>query len=213
MKTRYSLNEASKIVTQQIITKFDSTVEIAIFLGIDTKIPNQFIRGTVNLPYGTGKNIRVLALIPKEREKEIKNSGADFIGFNKYINKIKKGWLKFDVIVTIPSVMIQLGELGKILGPRGLMPNPKTGTVTQNPNRSIREIKSGKIEFKMDKYGIIHTAIGKVSFGFEKIKQNILALINVLNKLKPQNSKGVFIKNIYISSTMGPSLSVNTQDL
>jgi len=213
MKKRYSLNEASKIVTQQIITKFDSTVEIAICLGIDTKIPNQFIRGTVNLPYGTGKNIRVLALIPKGREKEIKNSGADFIGFNQYINKIKNGWLKFDVIVTIPSVMIQLGELGKILGPRGLMPNPKTGTVTQNPNRSIREIKSGKIEFKMDKYGIIHTAIGKVSFGFEKIKKNILALINVLNKLKPQNYKGVFIKKIYISSTMGPSLSVNTQDL
>ncbi|AGS33337.1 LSU ribosomal protein L1p (L10Ae) [Candidatus Karelsulcia muelleri] len=211
MKKIYSLNEASKIVTQQIITKFDSTVDIAICLGIDTK--NQFIRGTVNLPYGTGKNIRVLALIPKEREKEIKNSGADFIGFNQYINKIKNGWLKFDVIVTIPSVMIQLGELGKILGPRGLMPNPKTGTVTQNPNRSIREIKSGKIEFKMDKYGIIHTAIGKVSFGFEKIKKNILALINVLKKLKPQNYKGLFIKKIYISSTMGPSLSVNTQDL
>ncbi|WP_259292544.1 50S ribosomal protein L1 [Candidatus Karelsulcia muelleri] len=207
MKKIYSLNEASKIVTQQIITKFDSTVEIAICLGIDTKIPNKFIRGTVNLPYGTGKNIRVLALIPKEREKEIKNSGADFIGLNKYINKIKNGWVKFDVIVTIPSVMIQLGELGKILGPRGLMPNPKTGTVTQNPNRSIREIKSGKIEFKMEKYGIIHTAIGKVSFGFEKIKKNILALIDVLNKLQ------VFIKKIYISSTMGPSLSVNTQDL
>ncbi|ABS30487.1 MAG: 50S ribosomal protein L1 [Candidatus Sulcia muelleri] len=211
MKKIYSLNEASKIVTQQIITKFDSTVDIAICLGIDPKI--QFIRGTVNLPYGTGKNIRVLALIPKEREKEIKNSGADFIGLNKYINKIKNGWLKFDVIVTIPSVMIKLGELGKILGPRGLMPNPKTGTVTQNPNRSIREIKSGKIEFKMDKYGIIHTAIGKVSFGFEKIKKNILELINVLNKLKPPTSKGVFIKRIYISSTMGPSLSVNTQDL
>ncbi|WP_259125308.1 50S ribosomal protein L1 [Candidatus Karelsulcia muelleri] len=204
MKKRYSLNEASKIVTQQIITKFDSTVEIAICLGIDTKIPNKL---TVNLPYGTGKNIRVLALIPKEREKEIKNSGADFIGLNKYINKIKNGWVKFDVIVTIPSVMIQLGELGKILGPRGLMPNPKTGTVTQNPNRSIREIKSGKIEFKIEKYGIIHTAIGKVSFGFEKIKNNILALIDVLNKLQ------VFIKKIYISSTMGPSLSVNTQDL
>lgn len=213
MKTIYSLNEASKIVTQQIITKFDSTVDIAICLGIDTKIPNQFIRGTVNLPYGSGKNIRVLALIPKEREKEIKNSGADFIGLNKYINKIKNGWLKFDVIVTIPSVMIKLGELGKILGPRGLMPNPKTGTVTQNPNRSIREIKSGKIEFKMDKYGIIHTAIGKVSFGFEKIKKNILELINVLNKLKPPTSEGVFIKRIYISSTMGPSISVNTQDL
>lgn len=213
MKTIYSLNEASKIVTQQIITKFDSTVDIAICLGIDPKIPNQFIRGTVNLPYGSGKNIRVLALIPKEREKEIKNSGADFIGLNQYINKIKNGWLKFDVIVTIPSVMIKLGELGKILGPRGLMPNPKTGTVTQNPNRSIREIKSGKIEFKMDKYGIIHTAIGKVSFGFEKIKTNILELINVLNKLKPPTSEGVFIKRIYISSTMGPSISVNTQDL
>jgi len=213
MKKIYSLNEASKIVTQQIITKFDSTVDIAICLGIDTKITNKFIRGTVNLPYGTGKNIRVLALIPKEREKEIKNSGADFIGLNKYINKIKNGWSKFDVIVTIPSVMIKLGELGKILGPRGLMPNPKTRTVTQNPNRSIREITSGKIEFKMDKYGIIHTAIGKVSFGFEKIKKNILELINVLNKLKPQTYKGVFIKRIYISSTMGPSISVNTQDL
>lgn len=213
MKTIYSLNEASKIVTQQIITKFDSTVDIAICLGIDPKIPNQFIRGTVNLPYGSGKKIRVLALIPKEREKEIKNSGADFIGLNQYINQIKNGWLKFDVIVTIPSVMIKLGELGKILGPRGLMPNPKTGTVTQNPNRSIREIKSGKIEFKMDKYGIIHTAIGKVSFGFEKIKKNILELINALNKLKPPTSEGVFIKRIYISSTMGPSISVNTQDL
>lgn len=213
MKKIYSLNEASKIVTQQIITKFDSTVDLAICLGIDPKMPNQFIRGTVNLPYGTGKNLRVLALIPKEREKEIKNSGADFIGLNQYINKIKNGWLKFDVIVTIPSVMIKLGELGKILGPRGLMPNPKTGTVTQNPNRSIREIKSGKIEFKMDKYGIIHTAIGKVSFGFEKIKKNILELINVLNKLKPQTSKGVFIKKMYISSTMGPSLLINTKDL
>ncbi|WP_375322923.1 50S ribosomal protein L1 [Candidatus Karelsulcia muelleri] len=210
---KYSLNEASKLVTQKKITKFDSSVDIAICLGVDPKKPNQFIRGTVNLPYGTGKIVRVLALIPTEREKEIKNSGADFIGLDNYINKIKNGWLEFDVIVTIPSVMLKLGALGKILGPRGLMPNPKTGTVTKNPNKSINEIKSGKIEFKVDRYGIIHTSIGKVSFGFEKIKKNVSELINVLKKLKPSTSKGVFFKKIYLSSTMGPSIPVNIQDL
>ncbi|ADM89901.1 50S ribosomal protein L1 [Candidatus Karelsulcia muelleri CARI] len=210
---KYNLNEASKLVTQQNFTKFDSSVDIAICLGVDTKKHNQLIRGTVNFPYGTGKIVRVLALIPPEREKEIKNSGADFIGLDNYINKIKNGWLEFDVIVTIPSVMLKLGALGKILGPRGLMPNPKTGTVTKNPNKSINEIKSGKREFKVDRYGIIHTAIGKVSFGFEKIKKNVSELINVLKKLKPSTSKGVFFKKIYLSSTMGPSISVNIQDL
>ncbi|BAO66248.1 50S ribosomal protein L1 [Candidatus Karelsulcia muelleri] len=212
-KIKYSLNEASKLVTQKKFTKFDSSVDIAICLGVDPKKPNQLIRGTVNLPYGTGKIVRVLALIPTEREKEIKNSGADFIGLDNYINKIKNGWLEFDVIVTIPSVMLKLGALGKILGPRGLMPNPKTGTVTKNPNKSINEIKSGKIEFKVDRYGIIHTSIGKVSFGFEKIKKNVSELINVLKKLKPSTSKGIFFKKIYLSSTMGPSISVNIQDL
>ncbi|WP_110513001.1 50S ribosomal protein L1 [Candidatus Karelsulcia muelleri] len=205
-KKKYSLDEASKLVTQQLFTKFDSSVDVAICLGVDPKKPNQMIRGTVNLPYGTGKNVRVLALIPPEREKEIKN--AEYIGLDNYIKKIYNGWLEFDVIVTIPSVMIKLGPLGKILGPRGLMPNPKAGTVTQNPKKSINEIKSGKIEFKVDKYGIIHNGIGKVSFGFEKIKQNFLKLISVLNKKKPSTFKGIYFKKIYLSSTMGPSISV-----
>ncbi|XZQ54616.1 MAG: 50S ribosomal protein L1 [Candidatus Karelsulcia muelleri] len=205
-KKKYSLDEASKLVTQQLFTKFDSSVDVAICLGVDPKKPNQMIRGTVNLPYGTGKKVRVLALIPPEREKEIKN--AEYIGLDNYIKKIYNGWLEFDVIVTIPSVMIKLGPLGKILGPRGLMPNPKAGTVTQNPKKSINEIKSGKIEFKVDKYGIIHNVIGKVSFGFEKIKQNFLKLISVLNKKKPSTFKGIYFKKIYLSSTMGPSLSV-----
>ncbi|YCJ93534.1 MAG: 50S ribosomal protein L1 [Candidatus Karelsulcia muelleri] len=207
-KKKYSLDEASKLVTQQLFTKFDSSVDVAICLGVDTKKPNQMIRGTVNLPYGTGKNVRVLALIPPEREKEIKNAGAEYIGLDNYIKKIYNGWLEFDVIVTIPSVMIKLGPLGKILGPRGLMPNTKAGTVTQNPKKSINEIKSGKIEFKVDKYGIIHNVIGKVSFGFEKIKQNFLKLISVLNKKKPSTFKGIYFKKIYLSSTMGPSISV-----
>ncbi|AHL31170.1 50S ribosomal protein L1 [Candidatus Karelsulcia muelleri] len=207
-KKKYSLDEASKLVTQQLFTKFDSSVDVAICLGVDPKKPNQMIRGTVNLPYGTGKNVRVLALIPPEREKEIKNAGAEYIGLDNYIKKIYNGWLEFDVIVTIPSVMIKLGPLGKILGPRGLMPNPKAGTVTQNPKKSINEIKSGKIEFKVEKYGIIHNVIGKVSFGFEKIKQNFLKLISVLNKKKPSTFKGIYFKKIYLSSTMGPSISV-----
>ncbi|WP_110486936.1 50S ribosomal protein L1 [Candidatus Karelsulcia muelleri] len=207
-KKKYSLDEASKLVTQQLFTKFDSSVDVAICLGVDPKKPNQMIRGTVNLPYGTGKNVRVLALIPPEREKEIKNAGAEYIGLDNYIKKIYNGWLEFDVIVTIPSVMIKLGPLGKILGPRGLMPNPKAGTVTQNPKKSINEIKSGKIEFKVDKSGIIHNGIGKVSFGFEKIKQNFLKLISVLNKKKPSTFKGIYFKKIYLSSTMGPSISV-----
>ncbi|WP_110503501.1 50S ribosomal protein L1 [Candidatus Karelsulcia muelleri] len=207
-KKKYSLDEASKLVTQQLFTKFDSSVDVAICLGVDPKKPNQMIRGTVNLPYGTGKNVRVLALIPPEREKEIKNAGAEYIGLDNYIKKIYNGWLEFDVIVTIPSVMIKLGPLGKILGPRGLMPNPKAGTVTQNPKKSINEIKYGKIEFKVDKYGIIHNVIGKVSFGFEKIKQNFLKLISVLNKKKPSTFKGIYFKKIYLSSTMGPSISV-----
>ncbi|WGS82929.1 MAG: 50S ribosomal protein L1 [Candidatus Karelsulcia muelleri] len=207
-KKKYSLDEASKLVTQQLFTKFDSSVDVAICLGVDPKKPNQMIRGTVNLPYGTGKNVRVLALIPPEREKEIKTAGAEYIGLDNYIKKIYNGWLEFDVIVTIPSVMIKLGPLGKILGPRGLMPNPKAGTVTQNPKKSINEIKSGKIEFKVDKYGIIHNVIGKVSFGFEKIKQNFLKLISVLNKKKPSTFKGIYFKKIYLSSTMGPSISV-----
>ncbi|WGS82440.1 MAG: 50S ribosomal protein L1 [Candidatus Karelsulcia muelleri] len=207
-KKKYSLDEASKLVTQQLFTKFDSSVDVAICLGVDPKKPNQMIRGTVNLPYGTGKNVRVLALIPPEREKEIKKAGAEYIGLDNYIKKIYNGWLEFDVIVTIPSVMIKLGPLGKILGPRGLMPNPKAGTVTQNPKKSINEIKSGKIEFKVDKYGIIHNVIGKVSFGFEKIKQNFLKLISVLNKKKPSTFKGIYFKKIYLSSTMGPSISV-----
>ncbi|XMD33281.1 MAG: 50S ribosomal protein L1 [Candidatus Karelsulcia muelleri] len=207
-KKKYSLDEASKLVTQQLFTKFDSSVDVAICLGVDPKKPNQMIRGTVNLPYGTGKKVRVLALIPPEREKEIKNAGAEYIGLDNYIKKIYNGWLEFDVIVTIPSVMIKLGPLGKILGPRGLMPNTKAGTVTQNPKKSINEIKYGKIEFKVDKYGIIHNVIGKVSFGFEKIKQNFLKLISVLNKKKPSTFKGIYFKKIYLSSTMGPSISV-----
>ncbi|XVC35239.1 MAG: 50S ribosomal protein L1 [Candidatus Karelsulcia muelleri] len=207
-KKKYSLDEASKLVTQQLFTKFDSSVDVAICLGVDPKQPNQMIRGTVNLPYGTGKKVRVLALIPPEREKEIKNAGAEYIGLDNYIKKIYNGWLEFDVIVTIPSVMIKLGPLGKILGPRGLMPNTKAGTVTQNPKKSINEIKYGKIEFKVDKYGIIHNVIGKVSFGFEKIKQNFLKLISVLNKNKPSTFKGIYFKKIYLSSTMGPSISV-----
>ncbi|WP_110480557.1 50S ribosomal protein L1 [Candidatus Karelsulcia muelleri] len=207
-KKKYSLDEASKLVTQQLFTKFDSSVDVAICLGVDPKQPNQMIRGTVNLPYGTGKKVRVLALIPPEREKEIKNAGAEYIGLDNYIKKIYNGWLEFDVIVTIPSVMIKLGPLGKILGPRGLMPNTKAGTVTQNPKKSINEIKYGKIEFKVDKYGIIHNVIGKVSFGFEKIKQNFVKLISVLNKKKPSTFKGIYFKKIYLSSTMGPSISV-----
>lgn len=209
----YTLEEAASLVKEISVTKFDGSIDLAVQLGIDPKKTDQMIRGVVSLPYGTGKNIKVLALVPPNKEEEAKASGADFFGLDKFIDKIKSGWTDIDVIVTMPSIMLKLGPLGRILGPRGLMPNPKIGTVTLDIAKSISEIKKGKINFKSDKYGIIHASIGKVSFEENKIKQNAYELISTLIKLKPTASKGTYIKSIYLSPTMGPSIPINIKNI
>lgn len=209
----YSLEEAASLVKKISLTKFDGSVDLAIKLGIDPKKTDQLVRGVVSLPYGTGKNIKVLALVTENKEKEAKDAGADFIGLDEFINKIKSGWTGIDVIVTMPSIMVKLVPLGRILGPRGLMPNPKIGTVTFDIGKSISEIKKGKINFKSDKYGIIHARIGKISFEEDKIKQNAYELISTLIKLKPTASKGAYLKSIYLSPTMGPSIPINIKNI
>ena len=207
----YSLDEASELVKEITTTKFDSSIDLAIRLGVDPKNANEMIRGVVSLPHGTGKSLKVLALVSPDKEDEAKKAGADYIGLDEFIDKIKNGWVDVDVIVTMPSVMPKLGPLGKILGPRGLMPNPKTGTVTMDIGKAITDIKGGKIDFKVDKTGIIHASVGKVSFTADKIKDNANELINTIVKLKPSSLKGTYVKSISISSTMSPGIAIETK--
>ena len=206
----YSLMDASSIVKDITSTKFDASVDLAIRLGVDPKKADQNIRGIVTLPNGTGKNIKVLALVTPDKEKEAIDSGADYVGLDEYLQKIKDGWTDVDVIITMPSVMGKLGPLGKILGPRGLMPNPKTGTVTMDISKAVSDVKAGKIDFRVDKTGIIHASIGKVSFDVKKIHENSLELIQNVIKLKPSSSKGTYLKSIYMSSTMSPGINIDT---
>ena len=207
----YSLSEASALVKEISNTKFDASVDIAVRLGVDPKKANQMVRGVVSLPHGTGKDVKVLALVTPDKEQEAKDAGADFVGLNEYLDKIKGGWTDVDVIITMPSVMGKLGPLGRVLGPRGLMPNPKTGTVTMDIAKAVSEVKAGKIDFKVDKSGIIHAAIGKVSFSADKIEGNAKELLSTLIKLKPTSAKGTYVKSIFMSSTMSPSIAVDSK--
>ena len=209
----YSLAEGSKKVKEVSFTKFDASVDIAVRLGVDPRKANQMVRGVVTLPHGTGKDVRVLALVTPDKEAEAKAAGADYVGLDEYLQKIKDGWTDVDVIVTMPAVMGKLGPLGRVLGPRGLMPNPKSGTVTMEIGKAVSEVKSGKIDFKVDKYGIVHAGIGKVSFDADKIKENAQELIQTLIKLKPTAAKGTYVKSIYLSSTMSPGLAIDTKSV
>ena len=207
----YSLKEASALLKEITYTKFDASVDIAVRLGVDPRKANQMVRGVVTLPHGTGKDVRVLALVTPDKEAEAKAAGADYVGLDEYLQKIKDGWTDVDVIVTMPAVMGKFGPLGRVLGPRGLMPNPKTGTVTMEIGKAVQEVKSGKIDFRVDKTGIVHASIGKVSFTADKIVDNANELIQTLIKMKPTAAKGTYMKSIYISSTMSPSIAVDTK--
>ena len=198
----YSLKEASELVKEITTTKFDASVDIDVRLGVDPRKANQMVRGVVSLPNGTGKEVRVLALCTPDAEAEAKAAGADYVGLDEYIEKIKGGWTDVDVIITMPSIMGKIGALGRVLGPRGLMPNPKSGTVTNEVGKAVKEVKQGKIDFKVDKFGIVHTSVGKVSFTPQQIMENAKVFVETLIKLKPASSKGVYVKSIYLSSTM-----------
>ncbi len=205
----YSLEEASKLVKEVTSTKFDASVDLAVRLGVDPRKANQMVRGVVSLPHGTGKDVKVLALVTPDKEAEAKDAGADYVGLDEYLDKIKGGWTDVDVIITMPSVMGKLGPLGRVLGPRGLMPNPKTGTVTMDVAKAVGEVKAGKIDFKVDKTGIVHAAIAKASFSADKIFDNANELLQTLMKLKPSTAKGNYVKSIYMSSTMSPSVAID----
>jgi large subunit ribosomal protein L1 len=207
----YSIDEAAKLVKEITYTKFDASVDIDVRLGVDPRKANQMVRGVVSLPHGTGKEVRVLAMVTPEKEQEAKDAGADYVGLDEYVEKIKGGWTDVDVIITMPPVMGKVGQLGRILGPRGLMPNPKSGTVTMDIGKAIAEVKQGKIDFKVDKFGIVHTSIGKISFTAEKIRDNAVEFMNMINKLKPVSAKGTYIKSIYLSSTMSPGIQVEAK--
>lgn len=209
----YPLNEASALIKEVTATKFDSSVDLAVRLGVDPRKANQMVRGVVSLPNGTGKEIKVLALVPADKEQEAKDAGADFAGLDEYIAKIKGGWTDVDVIITMPSVMGKIGPLGRVLGPRGLMPNPKSGTVTMDVAKAVKDVKAGKIDFKVDRYGIVHANIGKVSFSSDMIKENAEELINTLVKMKPSAAKGTYIRSIYMSSTMGPGIAIDAKSV
>ncbi len=209
----YTLEEASQLVKELSYENFDASVDIAVRLGVDPRKADQMIRGVVTLPHGTGKDVKVLALVTPDKEEEAKEAGADYVGLDEYIEKIKQGWTDVDVIITMPSVMRKLGPLGRILGPRGLMPNPKTGTVTMDIGKAVKEVKAGKIDFRVDKKGIVHAAIGKVSFEPQKIKENAEELIHTLIKMKPSTAKGTYLKSIAMSSTMGPGIKVDTKSV
>lgn len=209
----YKLSEAAALLKEITYTKFDASVDIDIRLGVDPRKANQMVRGVVTLPHGTGKNVRVLVLCTPDKEEAARQAGADYVGLDDYIEKIKGGWTDVDVIITMPPVMGKIGALGRILGPRGLMPNPKSGTVTMDIGKAIREVKQGKIDFKVDKFGIVHTSIGKVSFSPEKLKDNAREFINTIIKLKPVAAKGTYIKSIYLSSTMSPGIQVEPKSL
>jgi len=206
----YSLGDATALVKEITNANFDASVDLAIRLGVDPRKANQMVRGVVTLPHGTGKDVKVLALVTPDKEAAAEEAGADYVGLDEYLQKIKGGWTDVDVIVTMPSVMGKLGPLGRILGPRGLMPNPKTGTVTMDVAKAVKDVKAGKIDFKVDKTGIVHAAIGKVSFDASKIEENANELIQTIIKLKPTASKGTYIKSIYLSSTMSPSINIDS---
>jgi len=207
----YSLEEASSIVKEITTTNYDASIDLAVHLNVDPRKANQMVRGTVSLPHGTGKDVKVLVLCSPEKEAEAKEAGADYYGLDEYVDKIKGGWTDVDVIICTPNVMAKVGALGRILGPRGLMPNPKTGTVTMDVAKAVSEVKAGKIDFKVDKYGIIHAAVGKASFEAIKIQENAFELLSTLVKLKPSSSKGAYIKSIAMSSTQSPSVTVETK--
>lgn len=207
----YSLEEAAALLKEITYTKFDASVDIAVRLGVDPRKANQMVRGVVSLPHGTGKDMKVLALVTPDKEQEAKDAGADYVGLDEYLDKIKSGWTDVDVIVTMPAIMGKLGPLGRILGPRGLMPNPKTGTVTMDVAKAVAEVKAGKIDFRVDKTGIVHAPIGKASFTPEMLLDNANELLTTLVKMKPVASKGVYMKSIFMSSTMSPSISIDTK--
>jgi len=209
----YSLVDAAKIVKEITTTKFDSSVDLSVRLGVDPKKANQMVRGTVTLPHGTGKTLRVLVICTPDKEAEAKAAGADFVGGDDFITKIKEGWTDVDVIITTPSMMGKVGALGKVLGPRGLMPNPKTGTVTMEVGKAVKDSKGGKIDFKVDKAGIIHSSIGKASFDVEKLAENANEILQSILKMKPASAKGAYMRSIYLSSTMSPSVQVETKSL
>ena len=208
----YSLNDASTLVKEINTAKFDSSVDLHIRLGVDPKKADQAVRGTVTLPHGTGKTKKVLVLCPPEKEAEAKAAGADFVGLDEFVTKIEGGWVDVDVIIATPSVMPKIGKLGKVLGPRNLMPNPKTGTVTNDVAGAVNEVKGGKIAFKVDKAGIIHASIGRVSFGAEKIAENSQELINAIIRLKPSSAKGIYLRGVSMASTMSPGISIDTKN-
>lgn len=209
----YSLTEAVDIVKKITYTKFDASVDLNVRLGVDPRKANQMVRGSVTLPHGSGKVMRVLVLCTPDKEQEAKDAGADFVGLDEYIQKIKDGWTDIDVVITTPNVMPKVGALGRILGPRGLMPNPKTGTVTMEIGKAIQEVKAGKIDFKVDKYGIVHAGVAKVSFDAEKVVENARELIQTIVKLKPSASKGTYVKSIYVSSTMSPGVQIDLKSV
>lgn len=210
---QYKLADACKLLKEISFTKFDSSVDIAVRLGVDPRKANQMVRGVVTLPHGTGKDVRVLVLCTPDKEDEATTAGADYVGLDEYIEKIKGGWTDVDVIICTPSVMAKIGPIGRILGPRGLMPNPKTGTVTMDVGKAVTEVKAGKIDFKVDKTGIVHAAIGKVSFESNKIADNAAEFLNTIMKLKPQALKGTYVKSIFLSSTMSPSINIDSKAL
>jgi large subunit ribosomal protein L1 len=205
----YSLVDAAELVKKTTITKFDSSVDVDIRLGVDPRHADQMVRGTVSLPHGIGKSVRVLALVNPAKQDEAREAGADHVGLDDYLAKLEGGWTDIDVIIATPDVMGKLGKLGRVLGPRGLMPNPKSGTVTMDVATAVKEVKAGKIDFRVDKYGILHTSVGKVSFDADKIKENAEAFIQTVVKLKPASAKGTYIKSLYLSTTMGPSIPVS----
>ena len=209
----YSLAEASKIIKEVTYTKFDASVDLSIRLGVDPRKANQMVRGVVTLPHGTGKTKKVLVLCTPDKEAEAKAAGADYVGLDDYIAKIEQGWTDIDVVITMPSVMGKVGKLGKVLGPRNLMPNPKTGTVTTDVAKAVLEVKAGKIDFKVDKQGSIHASVGKVSFDAKKLEENASELLNTILKLKPSAAKGIYMKSVYLSSTMSPSVHVDTKSI
>ena len=209
----YSLKEASQLVKEITTTKFDASVDMDVRLGVDPRKSTQMVRGTVTLPHGTGKSVRVLVLCSADKEQEAKDAGADYVGLDEYIEKIKGGWTEIDVIITMPAIMGKIGALGRVLGPRGLMPNPKSGTVTNNIGDAVRQVKAGKIDFRVDKAGIVHTSIGKVSFTPEQIADNAREFLRTLERLKPTSAKGTYMKSVYLSSTMSPGIKIDTRAL
>lgn len=205
----YSIDEAAALVKEMTTVKFDASVDVDVRLGVDPRKANQMVRGVCTLPHGSGKQVRVLVLCTPDKENDAKEAGADFVGLDEYIEKIKGGWTDVDVIITMPSIMAKVGALGRVLGPRGLMPNPKSGTVTMDVAKAVREVKAGKIDFKVDKTGIVHASVGKVSFDAEKIVDNFKEFLNVIVRLKPSTAKGTYIKSVYLSSTMSPGVPVD----